>query len=126
MRGRSKGFSLLEVLVAFAILALSLGALMNIFSGGLRNLGHGRDYTQAALEAQSRLARLGIIDPLVPGTRNGTLPSGDRWQTDITPVSTLPTGHFTLYRIRLQVSWGQEPHPRSLTLDTLRIGPATS
>ena len=34
---KQKGFSLLEVLVAFSILAIAMGALMQVFATGLRN-----------------------------------------------------------------------------------------
>ena len=41
------GFSLLEVLVAFAILSVSLGVLLQVFATGLRNVGMADDYSRA-------------------------------------------------------------------------------
>ena len=34
--GRQRGFTLLEVLIAFVLLSLTLGVILQIFSGGLR------------------------------------------------------------------------------------------
>ena len=46
-RRAERGFSLLEILVAFSILALSLGVFMQIFSASLRNADITRDQAQA-------------------------------------------------------------------------------
>jgi general secretion pathway protein I len=69
---RCRGFSLLEVLVAFAILALALTVLMQVFSTGLRNISVGEDYTRAVLLAESVLASVGVEQPLQEGERTGT------------------------------------------------------
>ena len=50
------GFSLLEVLVAFIILALVATALFRLFGGALGNASAADDWTRAMLVAQSRLA----------------------------------------------------------------------
>jgi general secretion pathway protein I len=69
--GRCRGFSLLEVLVAFAILALSLTVLMQVFSTGLRNISVGEDYTRAVLLAESVLASVGVEQSLQEGEQTG-------------------------------------------------------
>ncbi|HEY7870164.1 MAG TPA: type II secretion system protein [Methylomirabilota bacterium] len=52
----SRGFTLLEVLVAVTILGLALVTLMQLTSHGLRLLRHADDYQQATLVAE-RVAR---------------------------------------------------------------------
>lgn len=85
MHQHSRGFSLLEVLVAFVILGLVLGALMEIFSGGLRNVGLAGEYQHATLLGQSKLATVGIELPLKEGESNGDFDSTYRWQISIRP-----------------------------------------
>ncbi len=58
---RQGGISLLEVLVAFAIMALSLGVLMQIFGSGARAALRSEDYTKAVLVAQSALELFDLV-----------------------------------------------------------------
>ena len=59
-----RGFSLLEVLVAFVILSLVATALFRLFSGALQNMSAADDYTKAVLVAESALATAGATQPL--------------------------------------------------------------
>lgn len=83
--GRCQGFSLLEVLVAFTILGIALTVLMQVFSTGLRNITVGEDYTRAVLLAESRLASVGVEEPLQEGEQSGSFdgPQGYRWRVVI-------------------------------------------
>jgi prepilin-type N-terminal cleavage/methylation domain-containing protein len=54
-----RGFSLLEVLVAFVILSLVATALFRLFSGALQNVSAADEYTRAVLVAESVLATAG-------------------------------------------------------------------
>jgi len=58
-----QGFSLIEILVAFVILAMSLTVIFRIFSGGLRNVALSEDYAQAVLVAESQLSAIGVSEP---------------------------------------------------------------
>ena len=60
---RQGGFSLLEVLVAFAIFSAGLGIIFQVYSVGSRAAAAGADYAAAALVARARLAEAGILDP---------------------------------------------------------------
>ena len=133
VRLRQRGFSLLEVLVAFVILALVGTALFRLFSGALGNASLSEEYSRATLYAESRLAPLGVEAPLKEGAQQGTSEDGYyRWTLSIDPYSppgttpdmesAVPAMAATLWRLVLTVRWpGASGGERSIVLSTLRV-----
>ena len=123
----SGGFSLLEVLVAFAILALSLGVLMQLFSGGMRNTLVSDGYSRAVELAESTLALAGTEIPLEPGGHSGE-EKGLRWQLNIQPYPPqellAPPEHIEAFHVSVRVTWDDADRDRSVVLDTLRLARA--
>jgi general secretion pathway protein I len=122
---RQGGFSLLEVLVAFSILALCLGILLRIFAGGGRLAGLADEHVRAMILAESLLARAGVEEPLQPGETGGEIDDQFRWRLRVSPY--IPAGEplpeqlpFKPYWVELSVEWGQQ-ELRSFTLSTLRL-----
>ena len=64
----SRGFTLLELLLAFVVFALSFATVLEILSGSMRNTVRARHYSEAALTAQSIMDQVG----LAPGEGAGT------------------------------------------------------
>jgi general secretion pathway protein I len=129
MRPRQSGFSLLEVLVAFVILSLSLGVIMRLFSTSLRNIATAEQRTHAVVVAESALAGLGVEVPLGEGQTGGEDGQGYRWQAlvsrhaDAAAVLDNPAAPL-LYRIELSVTREEDVERKPvLTLTTLRMGP---
>jgi type II secretory pathway pseudopilin PulG len=76
---------LLEVLVAFTILAVALVALLRAFSSGLRGLDAAETASIAAQHARSKMAEVGNTIPLEPGGEEGAFDDGFRWRVAIEP-----------------------------------------
>ncbi len=57
-RGRDRGFTLIEVVVAFAILAFTLAAAYGVFADASRAVASGERYGVALALAESRLAEV--------------------------------------------------------------------
>src|SRR5689334_18774791 len=79
------GFTLIEVLVAFAIMAVALGALFAVFGSGLRRGGQVEAERNALAVAQSILADIGGEIPLADGKAEGEALGGMHWRIDIRP-----------------------------------------
>ncbi len=118
------GFSLLEVLVAFVILAMSLGVLMQIFSMGARSAVLGEHYSRAAELAESTLALAGVEYPVQPGVHEGEQ-AGYGWRLEITPYLPenlqAPPPQWLPYQVSVRVVWTDTDQERSLELSTLRL-----
>ncbi len=123
---RQCGFSLLEVLVAFMILAMSLGVLFRIFSSGLQNLAISEGYSQAVILAESRLGEVGLSEPLEQGELQGEWGGGFVWRQTIEPY--LPweeevalSKPITAFWVTVVVSWGEHGKQRQVSLRSLRL-----
>jgi len=122
-----QGFSLLEVLVAFSILAVTLGVLLNIFGGGIRLAGVSDDSARAASLAQSRLVQVGVAEELIEGETRGDFDDRFRWVVRVQPYAVLDEEidaenlPVQLYLVNVRVEWNDGGRPRSLALTTLRL-----
>jgi len=118
----TKGFSLIEVLVAFTILTTAIGALLVAFSSGIRNSAVTRDYNQAVIVAESRLAELGVIGPLVAGQELEGTDGRFRWATIVKDIEDEPNGNWRLLEVTVRVTWDTLNAPRTLEIDSLHWG----
>ncbi len=139
-----KGFTLLEVMVAVAILSLGLIITIQSFSISLRIVNTSLNLSKATLLAQRKLSEIEL-----EGSSFESLNSGDfgenypdfGWETDITPVELeelltetgledMPVFHeksFTetgledmpsLYQIAITIFWQERGKRRDLTFTT--------
>ncbi|NKI35073.1 type II secretion system protein [Wenzhouxiangella sp. XN79A] len=124
---RSGGFTLIEVMAAFAIFAVLFGVMLQILSTSMSNTRRSSDFTQAALLAQSQLDMIGIEALPEPGRYGGDYDDRYSWEMEIEPYliqderavnyEELP---IDLYHIVLTVSWGSGRGERSARFETLR------
>ena len=138
---RARGFSLLEVMLAFVLLTVGLGLLIAILGGGLLQVRQAGDASEATLHAQSLLDPLGVLGPIEAGHEQGVLDDGRyRWEMEITeiedPFPPPPSpagvggapieeagrvlGAPILFRVQLDIAWGDGDLQRSLRFVTLR------
>jgi len=138
LASKQRGYTLLEVLVAFSLLAIGLGLLLAILSGGVRAVANASDSTQATLYAESVLDTLGADQRLQAGRSAGVYENGRyRWTLDITPFKPLVAApargdpntqdpnlqnfvENVMYRVVLQMQWGARGPGQTLRIETLR------
>lgn len=128
MRQNCRGMTLIEVLVAFVVLSLTMAVIMQIFSGGMRNARLAESYSRAVFLAESRLAAVGTERPLVAGVDIGQVGEDLRWQVTISPIDDDGTTQsqimpVRLYQVRAQVGWNEDGRQRQVELSSLRVGP---
>ena len=112
---RSRGFTLLEVMIAMAILAITLVALYQSQSQSISMASDSRFLTTASLLAQSRMAEFDAVDPRGVVSANGDFGDdypGYTWRLEVGSVEELPL----LKRFTLTVTQG-----RMATRNTYRL-----
>jgi general secretion pathway protein I len=128
VRGQ-RGFTLIEVVVAFALLALALTFLLASLSGATRQIRIASDSSRATLHAQSLLAQAGVGETLQPGRRQGTFDAGRyRWVLEIAPYvdplgSPSPLSNPSaprLMQLTLAMEWG-DGRGQQMRWQTLRL-----
>jgi general secretion pathway protein I len=119
------GFSLLEILIAFSILAFSLGILLNIFSGGLRRTLVAEEYQQAITIAQSILSKVGIEEELQEGEKQGEIQEKYLWTQNIQAFEDEELDPETMsiipYQVTVTVEWQAGTNNRQVELITLKL-----
>jgi general secretion pathway protein I len=86
IRRGERGFALVEILVAFVVLALGLGAILTGVVTAMRSDVRTQVNRTALRVAQSRLEAAGISEALAPGQREGTVANKFRWRQTVTEL----------------------------------------
>ncbi|URX64176.1 prepilin-type N-terminal cleavage/methylation domain-containing protein [Luteibacter anthropi] len=127
---RQKGFSLLEVIAAIAVLAIAFAALMQVAGSSLSLTARANERTQAALRARSLLDGAFVLDPVQEGETEGRFDDMYRWRLDVSryqPPDIKPAADGAaspIYRLDLDVIWGRDGDERHARFSTLRMGSA--
>ena len=133
----ARGFSLLEVLVAFTVFAVAMGVLMQIFSRGVNGAMVADRYARASMYAESKLAAVGLDETIKEGSSSGKFDDDFAWQVTVRLYQDpAPKQQQTLdfeklffnqlFEIESKVSFtGDDQKLRTVTLTTLQLGPRT-
>ena len=115
----SRAFTLLEVLVAMTILALSVVALMQLASQGLRLLGQADDYQQAVMLADRIARAVAVGAEGVESGQEGRFQWERRVRLVPLPEAPGPAARPAprLYALSVAVRWGRG---RALEVASLR------
>jgi general secretion pathway protein I len=124
---RQSGFSLLEVLVAFSILALALGVLLQAFSTGVRGVTQSGLYSRAMLLAESKLAQAGRDEALYEGEHSGEFDDIFRWRVAVIPYEAEDMDPRKLsldpVAVTVEVEWDEGDRTPRIALTGLRLLP---
>ena len=124
------GFTLLEVLLAFVIFALSFATVLEIQSGSIRNTVRAREYSEVALIAQSVMDQVGLEIAIEAGT-TASGESGDyNWEVTVDTfedtsgeTNSIALAELTgveLLQVDLVITWGGSAREKSREFSTVR------
>ena len=119
----SRGFSLLEMMVAISILAVALVSLYQAASGATRNVRGGEKYAYGVELARSLLADNAVV-PLGGVNIQGETSGGFRWRVNTQPVDMSRTAMAagSLQDIEVRVLWLDGSKSREVILNSVVEG----
>ena len=120
---KQSGFTLLEMMVATAIMGIAVVGLLSLLSATVSNAARVKQYDRAAMLARSKMNEL-LLTPLAAGeTLNGKWDDSTGWTARAEPFERPPNataGMLQLIRVDLEVWWMADNVRKSLTLEGYR------
>jgi general secretion pathway protein I len=122
-----KGFTLIEAVIALAILGMGLTVIIELFSGGLRLARTSVEYTKAVNYARLKMEEIAIKPKIEEGMEEGEFDPIYRWQVEVKKVDLLsvekdsdfkpPVEYF---QVKVNVLWKSGSRERSALFETYR------
>ena len=116
-----RGFTLIEVVVAFAIFALSIGAIFEVLSDAVHTSKEARQRDIAWLTAESILSQLRVTPAPWPSEERG-IAGRLRWWIHVQPypLSVNERSWWSAYRVQVRVAPLHTPVP-TVELDSVEL-----
>lgn len=120
-----KGFTLLEIIAALAILATAILALVQLISGGLNHAAQSERYLNGVYLAQQKFSQL-ELDNFDTDLSEGSFENleGYYWQLEVLPYESDlndEEARIQIQQISLRVFWEDEGREKEVRLVSLRI-----
>ena len=119
------GFTLIETLVAMAILSISLVLILQLFSSGLKSSRLSDNYTRAIFHAREKMEEILLDDHFIDMAMEGEFGDGFEWKAqtlrlepDHEEEAKLPVDIFS---IKVDVSWHEGSQEKHFEISTLKI-----
>jgi general secretion pathway protein I len=126
-----RGFTLLEILVASAIMGIAVAGVMSGLSASTRNASRITQYDRAAMLARAKMDEL-LLDEATPRNQlisanyqlleSGGVQAG--WQARVVPFEAAGTeitpGIVAVERVELEIWWMDGPTRRSFSMEGIR------
>lgn len=131
---RADGFSLLEVIAAVLLLAITFAALMRVAGSSLNLTTRAAERSEAAMWARSLLDSAYVLEPARVGASSGRFDARYQWQLNVSPWQPATAGAqgpvasplvtpatLHMFRLDLDVLWAAGGHHYSAHFSTLRL-----
>lgn len=121
-RSSAGGFTLLEVMVAVAVLGIAITVVLQLFSVDMKAISASGDYVSAVTKAEVKMREILDDDKLSEKSLSESTPDG--YRTDVSVTQTMKERTENLQVVLLDISvtvyWTQGIKEKSLTLNTLK------
>ncbi len=118
------GFTLLEMIVATAVMSIAVVGLLSLLSATLSNAARVQQYDRAAMLARTKMNELLLLSPLPLGQpMGGQWDATSGWTARAEVFERRPDaapGMLQLVRLHLEVWWMADQRRKSVTLDGFR------
>lgn len=115
-------------MVAFVVMGLVIGVLLQLFGSSMRSTALADEYSFAVQLAESKLAAVGSEIPVEQGDVSGSgKSSGYHWEVSMKPIrlgdklEEVPVP-VQLFQVDITVTWKNGERPREYHLSSLRFG----
>jgi general secretion pathway protein I len=136
-RGRARGFTLIEVAIAMAIVGVGVVSVLEIFNAALRTEHGAGIRARVVMRARDLLERTMTLPDPVPFQDHGDYGDGYKWERRVREARDLAPddnsreldvkSDITLFEIEVSVTWPQSADREGVyTLRTVRVAPAPS
>jgi general secretion pathway protein I len=122
------GFTLIEVVIALAILGIGLMVIIELFSGGLRLARTSEEYTKAMNFARTKMEEIISQQKMEEGMDEGKCDDETfRWQVNIKKADILPVEKdsdfkppIELFEVRVDILWKSGSKERSASIESYK------
>ena len=120
---RQQGFTLLEVLVATAILGIAVAIVLQLFSANLRAISDSGDYVIAVTRAEMKMREVLAADDLAEKAYSELTNDGYRIDVAVAEILKDRTENIQqrLFEIDLTIHWTKGTKERAYTLRTMKL-----
>lgn len=118
-----QGFTLLEILVALAILGVAVNLVLQLFSSNLRAISTSSAVISAAAKGESRIREILAEDSLLEKSWSEITEDGYRLDVSISEVLKERTENLPvkLMEVALIVRWSERLKEKSFTVRSLKM-----
>ena len=124
---KNQGFTLIEVIASFTILAMTFMVVLEILSNSSTNTIKSSERTQIALLAQSKMDEVGLLIPVEEGSQSGRFNDDINWDINIQAYDAPYEGNVEmdfapveLFKVILTLTW-QDGYNQQRSMDFVTL-----
>lgn len=117
------GFTLLEILVALAIMSIALVVVFQLFSANMKGIAASGDYIHAAMIAESKMREILDDDELTEKAWSDVTEDGHKIDAVVTSAEEKRTDNLRvkLLKIDVTVHWMNGSQEKTIRLETMKL-----